>query len=385
MDTALSLLTGDPAGELIEAVLGAAGGRPQHWAAVQVEHQPGSRTTVSYTVRVRWADGSVSTETLGACSGTLPAGVARLGDGRTEIGMWRFPCDPELPALPLACDPDGLAGLLGSRPERLRVRAYRPRRRAVVEAGLPGGRTVFVKVLRPDRARGLHERHRRAVAAGCPVPDSLGWSERGLVLLPGLPGRGLRAELVEGRAALPRPATIVAVLDTLPELGTRLRPTWGQRAPYYAEVLAGTAPELAGQARAIAAMVRHERPEGPPVAVHGDFYENQLLVADGRVSGLLDLDTLGTGERLDDAGCLLAHLALLARLHPRAATRIEGFGRELATRLGRELGPAALARRVAAVLLSLATGPHRVREPDRARKAADRLALAQRWLDRGGW
>ncbi|TQJ04252.1 phosphotransferase family enzyme [Amycolatopsis cihanbeyliensis] len=385
MDPALSLLTGDSAGELIEAVLDAAGGRPQHWSAAQVEHQPGTRTTVSYTVRVCWAGGAVTTETLGACSGELPAGVARLGDGRTEIGMWRFPFDPELPALPLACDPRELADLLGGQPARLRVRAYRPRRRAVVEANLPGGRTVFVKVVRPDRARGLHERHRLAVAAGCPVPDPLGWSERGLVLLPGLPGRDLRAELLGGRAVLPDPAAIEGVLDALPEVGGRLLPTWGQRAPYYAEVLAGMAPELAGRARAIAAAVRHESPEGPAVPVHGDFYESQLLVAGCRVSGLLDLDTLGRGERLDDAGCLLAHLSLLARLRPEAAARIEGFGHALTTRLARGLDPAALARRVAAVSLSLATGPHRVREPDRGRKAERRLALAQRWLDRGGW
>jgi hypothetical protein len=30
--------------------------------------------------------------------------------------------------------------------------------------------------------------------------------------------------------------------------------------------------------------------------VPGDFYENQIRVQDGRVTGLLDVDTAGAGE-----------------------------------------------------------------------------------------
>ncbi|MGH3517938.1 MAG: hypothetical protein ACRDQ7_11085 [Haloechinothrix sp.] len=95
-DADLALLTGESARELMATVLSAVDGRLLNWAATQVDHEPGRRTTVGYTARVRWADGSVTTERLGACSGQLPAGVARLSNGRTEIGMWRFPFDPDL-------------------------------------------------------------------------------------------------------------------------------------------------------------------------------------------------------------------------------------------------------------------------------------------------
>ncbi|MGH3937910.1 MAG: hypothetical protein ACRDTG_04630 [Pseudonocardiaceae bacterium] len=195
-DVGLALLTGRSAGELMAAVLWTAGGRLRRWALTQVDHQPGRHTTVSYSARVRWTDGSMTGETLGASSGPLPDGVARLSDGNTEIGMWRFPFDPDLPALPAACDYERIrqmvagAGLsVDGDAVRLRIRAYRPRRRAVIEVAALGGHRVFVKVVRPHRARGLHERHRLADAA---VPTSLGWAENGLVVLAGLSGHPLR-------------------------------------------------------------------------------------------------------------------------------------------------------------------------------------------------
>ncbi|WP_341854822.1 hypothetical protein [Brachybacterium sp. GPGPB12] len=50
----------------------------------------------------------------------------------------------------------------------------------------------------------------------------------------------------------------------------------------------------------------------PHDVVHGDFYEAQVFVQDGRVVGLLDIDTVGPGRRADDLACLLAHLSVLA-------------------------------------------------------------------------
>ncbi|MGH3933134.1 MAG: aminoglycoside phosphotransferase family protein, partial [Pseudonocardiaceae bacterium] len=295
-DAGLALLTGGSAGELMAAVLSAAGGRLLRWAPTQVDHQPGRHTTVSYSAQVRWVDGSMTGETLGASSGRLPEGVARLSDGDTEIGMWRFPFDPDLPALPVACDHERMrqlvegAGLgVGGDAVRLRIRAYRPRRRAVIEVAAPGGGRVFVKVVRPHRARGLHERHRLADAAGAAVPASLGWADDGLVVLAGLPGRTLREMLVaDGMVALD-PNSVLEVLDSLPNTlatGERRR-TWGQRAGHYAEVIAAAAPELGTRARAVAEAVNHDGPEGPALPVHGDLYESQLLMQGGRVSGLL--------------------------------------------------------------------------------------------------
>ncbi len=378
----------------MSAVLSAAGARLLDWKVAQVDHQPGRRTTASYTARVRWADGTVSGETLGASSGRLPAGVARLSDGETEIGMWRFPFDPELPALRTACDPERMRGLmknvcLGFTGDavRLRVRSYRPRRRAVVEIATPDGRRVFAKIVPPAKAAALHERHRLASAGGAAVPAALGWTDDGLVALAGLPGRTLREVLLAGDREEPDPADVTRVLDALPDtLATGPpRRTWGQKSRHYAEVVAAAAPELAARARAVAAAVDHEAPEGPGVPVHGDLYESQLMMHQGRVSGLLDIDGAGRGERLDDAGCLLAHLAVLAQIRPDRAMAIERLG----TRLERSftgdghgaVDPAALARRTAAVVLSLATGPHRVQEPHWRQHTEQRVALAERWLE----
>ncbi|MGQ0778624.1 MAG: aminoglycoside phosphotransferase family protein [Pseudonocardiales bacterium] len=393
-DTGLGLLTGGSAGELMAAVLSAVGGQLLRWAPTQVDHQPGRKTTVSYSAQVRWADGSVTGETLGASSGRLLDGLARLSDGDTEIGMWRFPFDPDLPALPAACDHERMRRLVesvgldvGDGAVRLRVRAYRPRRRAVIEVAAPGGGRVFVKVVRPHRARGLHERHRLAGAAGAAVPASLGWADDGLVVLAGLPGRTLREMLVaEGLVAdwvvQLDPESVIEVLDTLPDTlaaGERRR-TWGQRAGHYAKVIAAAAPELDLRARAVAETVDHDAPEGPDLPVHGDLYESQLMMHDGRISGLLDIDSAGRGERLDDAGCLLAHLSVLAQLHPQRAAEINRLGARLERRFADALGRAALARRTAAVVLSLATGPHRVQEQQWRLKTERRIALAEQWL-----
>jgi hypothetical protein len=390
----LSLLTGESAGELMAAVLSTTGGEVLRWSARQVDHRPGRRTTVSYAARVRWPDGTVTDETFGACSGALPAGVARLTDGSTTVGMWRFPLDPDLPALAAACDQERmrlLAAELGLREHgtetvRLRVRAYRPRRRAVVEVRTRRG-IVFVKVVRPGDARTLHERHRVALDAGCPVPAPLGWTDTGMVVLGGLPGRTLRELLIDPTVGPERialdPDAVPDVLDTLPDAladGERRR-TWGQRAPHYAEVVAAAVPELGDRARAVAAAAHHDAPQGPDQAVHGDFYETQFMVRGGRVSGLLDIDTAGRGERLDDAACLLAHLSVLTQLQPARSGVIDTLGLRLHRRFCRDLDPSALAVRAAAVTLSLATGPHRVQEPDWPARTAERLALAERWLD----
>lgn len=383
MSADLALLTGEPAGDLLTTVLAEAGGELLGWTATQVDHQPGRRTTVSYSAKVRWSGGAVSEEVLGASSGQLPEGVVRLSDGVNEIGVWRFPFDPELPGLPLAVDPwharklVECTGLPVGGEVSIRVRSYRPRRRAVIEVGLPGQHRVFIKVVPPVRARALHERHRLAAAAM--VPSSLGWTDEGLVLLAGLPGRTLREELLTAETVVVEPESVTAALEGLPFTGRRRR-TWGQKAAHYAEVVASAVPDLVARARAIASTVDHTAPEGPDVPVHGDFYESQLLVHEGRVTGLLDIDTAGRGERLDDAGCLLAHLAVLAQIRPARAEQINAVRHQMEAHFARELDRAALHRRTAAVVLSLATGPHRVQEQNWPRSTERRIDLAEQWL-----
>src|SRR5699024_5102634 len=106
----------------------------------------------------------------------------------------------------------------------------------------------------------------------------------------------------------------------------------------------------------------------PHDVVHGDFYEAQVFVEDGRVVGLLDIDTVAPGRRADDLACLLAHLSVLADYGN--AGRIDRAtleGVEEAIRTGQgifaeRVDSTALALRSAGVVLSLATGLHRQRE-----------------------
>ena len=317
----LALLTGPRAGELLRVALSDTGGEVLSWQASQVDHQPRRSTTAAYHVRVRWPGGAVTQERFAARAGRTPYGALVLDDGAHRVAVWRFPHDPFLPALPVAYDPRAVAGLLrdlglDSGPVTLRVRAYRPGRRAVVEA-VGQRRRLFLKIVRPKRVESLHRRHRLLTDAGVPAPHSYGYTPEGLLVLAALPGRSLRDVLVTG-GKVPSGRQILALLDRLPaELAVGPpRQTWAQRAYHYATVLADALPDQAETVTALGEAIVAEARSGPTVPVHGDLYESQLHVRDGRISGVLDVDTAGPGDRIDDVACLLGHLSVLATLNP---------------------------------------------------------------------
>lgn len=381
----LALLTGAPAGDLLRTALHEAGGEVLSWQPSQVDHQPNRSTTAAYRVRARWPDGTVTEERLAARTGRTPDGALLLEDGDRRVAVWRFPYDPFLPGLPAAYDRATVAGLLsdvgvGAGPVRLRLRAYRPGRRAVIEAGGRRGR-VYLKVLRPSRVAALHQRHRLLTAAGVPAPHSYGYTPDGLLVLAALPGRSLREVLATG-GPVPPGRQILALLDRLPaELAEGPpRRTWAQRAGHYAAVLAGALPAQAEAVTELGAAITAEAGVGPIVPVHGDLYESQLHVHDGQITGLLDVDTAGPGDRLDDLACLLGHLSVLATLDPTRAAVVNRTGAAYLAAFEPSVDPAELRYRVAAVVLSLATGPHRVQEPGWPQHTRARLDLARQWL-----
>jgi hypothetical protein len=112
---------------------------------------------------------------------------------------------------------------------------------------------------------------------------------------------------------------------------------------------------------------------------HGDFYEAQLLVQGGRISGILDIDTIGPGRRADDLACLVAHLATVQRMNAVQAGRVQRLITEWLPVFDRRVDPVELRLRAAAVAISLATGPYRGQEPDwqgetwQILRSADRL------------
>jgi hypothetical protein len=114
--------------------------------------------------------------------------------------------------------------------------------------------------------------------------------------------------------------------------------------------------------------------------VHGDLYESQLLVDRGRVCGLLDIDTVGSGYRIDDVANFCAHLSVLAQVSDRPRP-IKRYGAVLLAHAEAHHDRAELRRRIAAGIVGLATGPFRVLERDWELGTVRRLDLASQWLD----
>lgn len=388
-DPGLALLTGPSVPDILDAALTPAGASLLDWTLRDVDHRPGDRTTASYVVRASWADGERDETFAASVSGVRPPGGLVVTDGDRYVQVWRFPYDPELPGLAAACFPSSVGELLrglGLAPDgvQLRVVAYRPRKRAVIEVVTERHR-LFVKVLRPAQVRDVDSRHRVLTEAGVPVPRSLGWSDDGIIVLAPLRGTPLRTALESGATTLRDPAELVALLDRLPAEVTSLprRAPWSAHASHYAGVVAAAAPSLGARARSLAAAVTDGLaafPDGDE-PTHGDFYDAQLFVEHGGVSGLLDIDTIGPGRRADDLGCLLAHLAVLASGPFDAAAGARAALTEWLPVLSRQVDPAELRLRAAGVTLSLATGPYRAQDPNWERATADRLDLAARWLD----
>jgi hypothetical protein len=404
----LDLLTGPEAEGILAAAVSALGGELRSCRAGQVDHRPGRGSTVAYDAQVDWPEHGVRHEVIAASAG-LPTdptspGVVVVSDGELDVAVWCFPNDPDLPALASAQDAGAVVALLrdlgapveeGAAVELL-VRSYRPRRRAVVEVRVTGEgdltRALFLKVCRPEAIERVHGRHVLLRDAGVPVPQSWGWTASGLLLLAALTGESLRSAVCRDGVAAVDVDDLVGVLDRLPRALVDLprRRSWTDGVRHYAGVLTAAVPD---EARRIAALAdgieERSRTDEPVVATHGDFYEAQLLVSGGRLSGVLDVDTAGPGRRSDDLACALAHIEVLAQIADRSGdpegARVLGEVTETwLERFDRDplVEPRSLRARTAGVLFSLATGPQRVQETGWPETTSARLDLVERWVAR---
>ncbi len=388
--TALRLLLGPDAHQLLDATAEQIGHRLVDHRPMQVNHQPGRSTTVQYRVRTCRPDGVEAVDTYVAMTGRgAPESTAVFERGPTRVSVWNWRHDPALDGLQQALDPHAVARLLdelalrraGDLVPTLTTRAYRPGRRAVVQASV-GECSVYLKVVRPGAVEDLHRVHRR-LARSVPVPDSLGWSNGGILVLPGLPGSTLRAVLRSSSAhdLAPAPADVSALLDLMPNdagAGIRREPVVAAR--HHAQTIGVVAPTLRSRVERLV-----ERLESQPstshalVPVHGDLYEAQLLVDDGRLCGMLDLDTFGCGHRIDDLANFCAHLSVLA-LTMRAPGAVKRYGASLLAHAEASFDRADLRTRIAAYVVGLATGPFRVQEASWLESTERRLAIAEQWL-----
>lgn len=198
--------------------------------------------------------------------------------------------------------------------------------------------------------------------------------------LQSMPGRTLRDVLEDPLAALPDPEAVTGLLVALPAPAPgRDRPSIIQRVPPLADMMRRIVPDQVEAIDRFVLKLGDEDVEelGP---VHGDFYEAQLLIEDGNVVGLLDVDTYGLGRRGDDPGVMLGHLALWQTMSSQPE-RVRGFARSLLDRWDRIYDPYDIRRRAAATLFTLASGPFRVQTADWPGETGERIALATRWME----
>jgi aminoglycoside phosphotransferase (APT) family kinase protein len=207
---------------------------------------------------------------------------------------------------------------------------HRPERRAVVRLTTAQG-VQYAKVVRPARVTALAETMRtvHTLAAGhFATPAVLAVdSEQGFVLLSALPGAALHT-LIEGErfvyAAGKMGATLRALHALPPSPGTphhtaaaecQVLERWLTHFSLMLPQQHGLVQTLAESVRgALGASPAHQQ-EGranTPVLLHRDFYDKQFFLDDADGCGLLDFDTLATGEAALDLANALVHFELRA-------------------------------------------------------------------------
>ena len=376
------LLTSPEVGELLGAAVEHAGGRLVSWALDHVDANPQQSTTATYSATVAWPYGErdellgVSARAGGPVSSDTRAEI--FADGDREVAVWIYPNDPDLPGLARAAYTEQMAQILTEgdvlgRPIEadevsLRMIGYRPRRRAVlkVDVGSPPV-VLYCKVLRERLFDDVVKRHQVLLAAGVPAPQIAATTDDGLLLLRNLDGRPL-AKAVFDEADPCTAEQLIHLLDAMPMSVTRLerRPPWSDAVLHYAQMVAAAVPSagdklawLVDQVTAgLAAIPLGNEP------THGDFHEGQVHVADGRIVGILDVDTVGPGRRADDLACLIAHLSTIQRMNPAQEAKVHRLIRTWVPVFDTRVDPLELRLRAAAVIISLATGPFRGQEPD---------------------
>lgn len=338
-------------------------GRLDQWSLRGIHHRPGAGVTGIYEVGCLTPDGPLNgylCVTTRPISGEFPRSVRVHGPEGISLLAWSHPNDPMLPDLGWACDGQSVGpALFGVRTATLTTLGYRPMRRAVLRAE-GAGETRYLKVLPRNRAAPLRRRHELLLGAGIPVPQPVASPRRDVLVTQPASGTPLAQRLMVDGAADLDPHAVIDLLESFPTAACNLpaRPPWSAGVHDYARAAKAVLPSESARITALASRVEEiirTAPGGPVVATHGDFYEGNLLTADGRITGVLDLDGVGPGYLVDDLGCFLAHLAVLPSMDERYA--------EIPTALARfqeafeeRVDAGALRGRAAGVALTLIAG-----------------------------
>jgi hypothetical protein len=387
---AAAQLVGPAARAVVDAAVRAHGGDLRALRPRQVQYRPGRELVVRYRATVSWAGAAPVEETLlaGTSASGPPPGTLRLEAGGLAVGVWRYPFDPELPGLATATDADRVAEMLRIARPRLGLKTFRPCRRAVVRVDVGSVAAAYLKVVPPAELAGLLTAHERLAVAGLPAAVPLHVDEdAGIVALAALDGELLRDRLRGGRQPLCDAHAILDLLDRLADAGpldaSHKRSSPLRAASGHARLLAAVLPAQGSRVTQLSGMLAPNGSHAVEI-VHGDLHDAQLLVdEDASITGLLDVDGVARGERIDDLANLVGHVSTLALGAGRTQSTVRRYAETLREAFAASVDLHELDRRVAAVTLGLATGPFRVQMRGWRREVVRRLDLTERWLSRG--
>jgi hypothetical protein len=253
--------------------------------------------------------------------------------------------------------------------------------RGLVDLG-PERRSLFIKVMTPSDAELLHTIHER-LREIVPVPVLLHADvAAGVLAFDTMPGTALGEWLRSGAARRPPAHELVGLLESIRDVAFDRPPCrpLTKEARRHRTLLRTVLPEAADRVDRIVDAIG-EGEQQPLVTIHGDFHESQVMVRDGTVSGLLDLDEVGPGEHVDDLALLAGRVWTLARVRSPRSAELDAYAHALLADFERRVPALELRRRIAAAVLGRATGPFRAQADDWPEHALRRIELAESWVD----
>lgn len=249
--------------------------------------------------------------------------------GKSEqISVWQYPFDPKLKSLASLAQTEPLR-IIFSRlglpfvPSHVELLTYRPGRRAMVKCS-GGSESAFVKALRPSRVERVVSATQLAKNSGILAPRVLGWSPDGFAIFEALEGIEL-SRLSGGKTS--GAAVIKTSLDSLANF-SEVKTDVPSRTPiidnyewYFSKAFQAhpdEKSELKKLEQKIGAIKAGKIDRMVQTTIHGDFHLGQVLVSKddhSSVSGVIDLDDMGTGFAADDVAALWSNCVASGRLN----------------------------------------------------------------------
>ncbi|MDO5729398.1 MAG: phosphotransferase [Actinomycetaceae bacterium] len=342
-------LTGPGASGLIRATCRAGGTAPNistdglryhlsdlniaSWKVMSTHSRPGAGVSVTFRVRLVRGDDSVHVTAV-ASTERIPRGATmplRLDPGVISsqyrdlapipIHVWIFPRDPLLPQLAHFYQTETVSELLDLSNPTLKPVVYRPTRRAMIRVLEGDDTAAWIKVLSASKADALHRTLEVLDHSDFPIAQPVPVSTPGVVIQRHGHGRPL-SNLISKQPhhAARMFGQVQRVLDALPAAVLDLPPqrSWTDRRTHYARSLAASIPDLQPAIERLMNIVDTCLDESAPIVpTHGDLFEANLLTDGTTITTVLDLDSIGPGKRADDYACMLAHASVLPFLSPR--------------------------------------------------------------------